>query len=195
MQELKDRIVKDGEIYPGDVLKVSSFLNHQLDTELLDHIGREIADIFFKSKITKILTIEASGIAIAMAVSRYINVPIIFAKKNKNKNMSQDVYSVEAFSYTKGATNLIQVEKRFISKDDSILIVDDFLAKGSALNALTGIVKESGANLVGCAIAIEKVYQGGGAELASKGVRIESLAKIKSMSVEDGIVFEDQEIN
>ena len=191
MQELKDRIVKDGEIYPGDVLKVSSFLNHQLDTELLDHIGREIADIFFKSKITKILTIEASGIAIAMAVSRYINVPIIFAKKNKNKNMSQDVYSVEAFSYTKGATNLIQVEKRFISKDDSILIVDDFLAKGSALNALTGIVKESGANLVGCAIAIEKVYQGGGAELASKGVRIESLAKIKSMSVEDGIVFED----
>lgn len=191
MQELKDRIVKDGEIYPGDVLKVSSFLNHQLDTELLDHIGREIAGIFSKSKITKILTIEASGIAIAMAVSRYINVPIIFAKKNKNKNMSQDVYSVEAFSYTKGATNLIQVEKRFISKDDSILIVDDFLAKGSALNALTGIVKESGANLVGCAIAIEKVYQGGGAELASKGVRIESLAKIKSMSVEDGIVFED----
>ncbi len=191
MQELKDRIVKDGEIYPGDILKVSSFLNHQLDTELLDHIGREIADIFSKSKITKILTIEASGIAIAMAVSRYINVPIIFAKKNKNKNMSQDVYSVEAFSYTKGATNLIQVEKRFISKDDSILIVDDFLAKGSALNALTGIVKESGAGLVGCAIAIEKVYQGGGAELASKGIRIESLAKIKSMSVEDGIVFED----
>ena len=191
MQELKDRIVKDGEIYPGDVLKVSSFLNHQLDTELLDHIGREIAGIFSKSKITKILTIEASGIAIAMAVSRYINVPIIFAKKNKNKNMSQDVYSIEAFSYTKGATNLIQVEKRFIFKDDSILIVDDFLAKGSALNALTGIVKESGSNLVGCAIAIEKVYQGGGAELASKGVRIESLAKIKSMSVEDGIVFED----
>ena len=191
MQELKDRIVKDGEIYPGDVLKVSSFLNHQLDTELLDHIGREIADIFSKSKITKILTIEASGIAIAMAVSRYINVPIIFAKKNKNKNMSQDVYTSEVVSFTKGTSTLISVEKRFIAKEDSILIVDDFLAKGSALNALTSIIKDSGADLVGCAIAIEKVYQGGGAELASKGVRIESLAKIKSMSVEDGIVFED----
>lgn len=191
MQELKDRIIKDGEIYPGDVLKVSSFLNHQLDTELLDHIGREIADIFSKSKITKLLTIEASGIAIAMGVSRYINVPIVFAKKNKNKNMSQDVYTAEVVSFTKGTSTQVSVEKRFLSKEDSVLIVDDFLAKGSALNALTAIVKESGANLVGCAIAIEKVYQGGGAEMAQKGIRVESLAKIKSMSVEDGIVFED----
>ena len=191
MQELKDRIIKDGEIYPGDVLKVSSFLNHQLDTELLDRIGREIADIFSKSKITKLLTIEASGIAIAMGVSRYINVPIVFAKKNKNKNMSQDVYTAEVVSFTKGTSTQVSVEKRFLSKEDSVLIVDDFLAKGSALNALTAIVKESGANLVGCAIAIEKVYQGGGAEMAQKGIRVESLAKIKSMSVEDGIVFED----
>lgn len=191
MQELKDRIIRDGEIYPGDVLKVSSFLNHQLDYELLDHIGKYIAELFSGEKITKILTVEASGIAIAMGVARYLNAPIVFAKKNKNKNLSSEVYSREVFSYTKGASNLIQIEKRFISKDDSILIVDDFLAKGSALTALADIVKESGAKLVGCAIAIEKAYQGGGKELREKGLRIESLAKIESMSVENGIVFED----
>ena len=191
MQELKERIVRDGEIYPGDVLKVSSFLNHQLDTELLDHIGKEIAELFSGDKITKIMTVEASGIAIAMAAARYINAPIVFAKKNKNKNLSADVYSREVFSYTKGASNLIQVEKRFIKSDDVILIIDDFLAKGSALNALTDMVKEVGAKLAGCAIAIEKAYQGGGDEIRAKGIRVESLAKIASMSVENGIVFAD----
>ena len=191
MQELKERIIKDGEIYPGDILKVSSFLNHQLDSELIDKIGKEIADNFSREKITKILTIEASGIAIAMAVARYIKVPIVYAKKNKNKNLSSDVYTAEAFSYTKGSINLIQVEKRFILKDDSILIVDDFLANGSALNALIGVVNEAGAQLVGCGVAIEKGYQGGGDEIRSRGIKVLSLAKIKSMSYEDGIVFED----
>ena len=191
MQELKERIIKDGEIYPGDILKVSSFLNHQLDSELIDKIGKEIADNFSREKITKILTIEASGIAIAMAVARYIKVPIVYAKKNKNKNLSADVYTTEAFSYTKGSTNLIQVEKRFITKEDSILIVDDFLANGSALNALIGVVNEAGAQLVGCGVAIEKGYQGGGDEIRSRGIKVLSLAKIKSMSYEDGIVFED----
>ena len=137
------------------------------------------------------MTVEASGIAIAMAAARYINAPIVFAKKNKNKNLSADVYSREVFSYTKGASNLIQVEKRFIKKDDVILIIDDFLAKGSALNALTDMVKESGAKLAGCAIAIEKAYQGGGDEIRARGIRVESLAKIESMSVENGIVFAD----
>ena len=137
------------------------------------------------------MTVEASGIAIAMAAARYINAPIVFAKKNKNKNLSADVYSREVFSYTKGASNLIQVEKRFIKADDVILIIDDFLAKGSALNALTDMVKESGAKLAGCAIAIEKAYQGGGDEIRAKGIRVESLAKIESMSVENGIVFAD----
>ncbi len=191
MKILEERILRDGKVRPGNILKVGGFLNHLIDHQLLDEIGKEISALFCGENITKILTIEASGIAIACAAAHYVNAPVLFAKKSKTINISNDCYHAEVYSYTHQVSKTIMVEKDFISKDDRVLIVDDFLANGAAIAGLMSIVEQAGATLVGCAVAIEKGFQGGGDELRQKGVKVESLAIIDSM--EDGkIVFRQQ---
>ncbi len=182
MHTLEERILKDGKVYPGNVLKVGSFLNHMIDEQLLDDMGKEISALFCEQNITKILTIEASGIAIACAVARYLKAPVLFAKKSKTSNISKDCYCADVVSYTHGNTNTIMVEKQYLASSDKVLIVDDFLAHGEALRGLISLIKQAGAQLVGCAIAIEKGFQGGGDALRAEGVRVESLAIVESMS-------------
>ena len=188
MNCLEARIVKDGVVKEGNVLKVDSFLNHQMDTELFNEMGKEWKKRFEGANITKILTIEASGIGIACIAAQYFNVPVVFAKKSKSLNLSADCYTAEVYSYTKATTKTVMISKRYISPEDNILIIDDFLANGSALRGLISIIDQAGASVGGIGIAIEKAYQGGGDDLRAKGYRIESLASIASMS-EDGIVF------
>ena len=188
MKILEERILRDGKVQTGNVLKVGGFLNHLIDYQLLDEIGKEISALFCGQKITKILTIEASGIAIACAATHYVCAPVLFAKKSKTANISKDVYSAEVKSYTHGNVNTIMVEKEFLNSSDRVLIVDDFLAHGEALRGLIALIGQAGATLVGCAIAIEKGFQKGGDELREQGVRIESLAIIESMS-DDGVTF------
>ena len=188
MKLLEEKILKDGAVYPGNILKVGGFLNHQIDINLLLEMGKEVKRLYEGEKITKILTVEASGIAIATAFGVVLNSKVLFAKKHASKNLAGDVYSASSHSYTHGNDYEMVVEKAFLSPEDKVLIVDDFLAVGGALNALINIVSQSGAELVGCAIAIEKAYQGGGDEIRKKGIRVESLAMIESM--EDGkIIF------
>lgn len=194
MEILKERIKKDGTVLPGNILKVGSFLNHQLDIELLDLMGKEMAKRFEHENITRILTIEASGIAVACAVAHYFlhkgkPVPVVFAKKNKTTNLSGDCFVSKVTSYTHGKDYEITVEKRFLNQDDNVLLVDDFLANGSALEGLVNLVALSKAHLTGAGIVIEKGFQEGGKALRKQGIRIESLAIIKSMSVENGVVF------
>ena len=167
---------------PGEVLKVGSFLNQQIDTALLTDIGNEIARLFGDSGVTKILTIESSGIAIAVAAGCAMGVPVVFAKKHASNNMSGDVYSSKVFSYTHQKTFEVVVAAEYLKPEDNILVVDDFLAKGGALGGLFDIIDKSGAKLAGAAIAIEKGFQGGGDALRAKGIRIESLAIIDSMT-------------
>lgn len=181
MNFLEERIVKDGVVKPGNVLKVDSFLNHQMDISLLNEIGREFHRRFADCPITKVLTIEASGIAIAAMTGYVFGCPLVFAKKSKSKNISNDLYSVEVESFTHGNTNTVVVSKEYLKKEDRVLIIDDFLATGAALVGLKKLVELSGATLVGAGIAIEKVFQGGGDLLRSQGLRIESLARIASM--------------
>lgn len=181
MKLLEERILKDGEIFPGNILKVSSFLNHQIDVSLMLEMGKEVQRLFKEDKPTKILTVEASGIAIATAIGAVMGLPVLFAKKHASKNLSGDVYSSPVHSYTHGNDYNMIVEKRFLNSDERILIVDDFLAVGGALNGLIDIVDQSGAHLCGCAIAIEKAFQGGGDRLRADGYKIESLAVIEKM--------------
>ncbi|MBR7163996.1 MAG: xanthine phosphoribosyltransferase [Clostridia bacterium] len=188
MQILKDRIKKDGKIREGNVLKVDSFLNHQMDIALFAQIGQELKRRFADETITKILTIEASGIGIACIVAQYFEVPVVFAKKNKTKNIAGDVYTSSVESYTHGRSYDIMVSKEFLSADDNVLIIDDFLANGSALLGLAALVEHAGARLVGAGIVIEKGFQPGGQMLREKGLRIESLAIVDAMGP-DGIVF------
>lgn len=188
MQILKDRILKDGKVKPGNVLKVDSFLNHQMDIDLLEKIGDEFKKRFAESKINKILTIEASGIGIACMAARSFNVPMVFAKKNQTKNIAGEVYTSRVQSYTHGRVYDIIVSKEFLGKDDRVLIIDDFLANGCALDGLLDIVNKSGATVEGIGIVIEKYFQGGGDRIRSQGVRVESLAKIKSMT-DDSLEF------
>lgn len=190
MKYLKERILQDGKIFPGEVLKVSSFLNHQIDNDLLDQIGNYVSNLFANEKITKIMTIEASGIAIACYVARYLRTPVLFAKKEKTSNVSDNVYSAQVVSYTHKKTSTIVVDKEFLTKDDKVLLVDDFLARGEALRGLISLIDQAQATLVGCAIAIEKGYQGGGDQLRAQGVRVESLAIIDSMTA-DSITFRE----
>ena len=190
MKLLEDRIRKDGRILPGDVLKVDSFLNHQIDVALIAECGKEWYRLFKDEGITKILTIEASGIGIACVVAQFFGVPVVFAKKSKSSNIGNDFYSTKVTSYTHGQTYDVIVSKKYISKEDKVLIIDDFLANGSALKALITIAESAGATVAGAGVAIEKVYQNGGNEIRSRGYRIEALAKVASMSMEDGIVFE-----
>jgi len=194
MQLLKARIRKDGKIKAGNVLKVDSFLNHQMDIALFQEIGRELKRRFADVEINKILTIEASGIGIACVVAESFGVPVVFAKKTKTKNIAGDVYTSQVESFTHGRVYDIIVSKEFLGKGDKVLLIDDFLANGKALEGLAQLVKDSGAELVGAGIVIEKGFQVGGDAIRSQGIRLESLAIVESMDEETGmIVFRDEE--
>ena len=184
MNCVEERILKDGIVKTGNVLKVDSFLNHQIDVVLLDEIAQEFLRRFAGNTITKVLTIEASGIAIACAVARLLGVPVVFAKKSKSVNLDGESYVAEVESFTHKKTNHVIVSKKYLNEEDHVLIVDDFLANGCALRGLIQIVEQAGATVVGCTTAIEKGYQGGGDGLRKEGVKVESLAIVESM--EDG---------
>lgn len=182
MELLKQRILKDGTVRPGNILKVDSFLNHQMDISLINEIGKEFYRLFGSENITKILTIEASGIGIACITAQYFNVPVVFAKKSRTKNLDSDLYSTEIASFTHGNISHVIVSKKYITSDDRVLLIDDFLANGCALLGLIDIVKQAGAEVVGAGIAIEKGFQEGGKKIREAGIRLESLAIIESMS-------------
>ena len=181
MELLKERIRKDGKIKEGNVLKVDSFLNHQMDVELFHKIGEEFKRRFAEEEINKILTIEASGIGIACVVAEVFHVPVVFAKKTQTKNIAGDVYTTKVESFTHGRIYDIIVAKEFLGKGDKVLIIDDFLANGKALEGLAELVKLSGAEFVGAGIVIEKGFQVGGNVIRSKGIHLESLAIVDSM--------------
>ncbi len=191
MQLLKERILKDGKVRSGNVLKVDSFLNHQLDIQLFGEIGKEFKRRFEDQTVTKILTIEASGIGIACIAAQYFNVPVVFAKKNQTKNIAGDVYTSKVESFTHGRVYDIIVSKDFLKPEDKILIIDDFLANGAALIGLINLIKDAGATLVGAGIVIEKGFQEGGKLVRDSGVRVESLAIIEAMDENTGIIFRD----
>ena len=182
MQLLKERILKDGVVKPGNVLKVDSFLNHQMDIDLINEIGKEFRRRFPSDKITKILTIEASGIGIACIVAQYFNVPVVFAKKAQSINIDGDVYSTKIESFTHKRTYDVILSKKFLTEDDHVLILDDFLANGCALLGLIDIVQEAGATIEGAGIVIEKGMQDGGKQIREKGIHLESLATVESMT-------------
>ncbi len=191
MELLKERIRKDGKIRGTDVLKVDRFLNHQMDVKLFAEMGKEFKRRFDGCEINKILTIEASGIGIACVVAQEFECPVIFAKKNQTKNIAGDVYTSKVESFTHGRVYDIIVSKEFLGPEDKVLIIDDFLANGAALQGLIALVKDAGAEVVGAGIAIEKAFQPGGDMLRAQGVRIESLARVKSMSEAHGVEFVD----
>lgn len=194
MQLLKARIRKDGKIKAGNVLKVDSFLNHQMDIALFQEIGREFKRRFADVEINKILTIEASGIGIACVVAESFGVPVLFAKKTKTKNIAGDVYTSQVESFTHGRVYDIIVSREFLGKGDKVLLIDDFLANGKALEGLAQLVKDSGAELVGAGVVIEKGFQVGGDVIRSQGIRLESLTIVESMDEETGtIVFRGEE--
>ena len=193
MNFLEERILQDGVVKPGNVLKVDSFLNHRIDVALVDEMAREFKRRFADRPITKVLTIEASGIAIACAVAREFGVPMVFAKKSKSVNLDGDMYVAEVESFTHKKTNKVVVAKKYISPDDHVLIVDDFLANGCALQGLISIVDSAEATVEGLGIAIEKGFQEGGYRLRNLGYHLESLAIVESMDAETGeIVFRQQ---
>jgi len=190
VQLLKERIIKDGQLFPGNILKVDSFLNYQVDISLLNEIGLEFKRRFADCDINKILTIEASGIGIACIVAQYFDCPVVFAKKSKSINISNDFYQSDVMSYTHGNLNHVIVSKDFIGSGDKVLVIDDFLAHGCALRGLIDIIESSGAELKGCGIVIEKGFQSGGDDLRNRGIKVESLAIVESMNAENGeIVF------
>lgn len=190
MKLLEQRILRDGKVKPGGILKVDSFLNHQLDPMLMHEMAKELHRLFDGEGVNKILTIEASGIALAIMTGLEFNCPVVFAKKSKSKNISDSVYSAEVESFTHGNTNTVFVSKEYLSPSDRILITDDFLATGAALIGLCAIAEQAGATVVGAGIAIEKAFQGGGDIMRREGMRVESLARIASMS-DDGLTFCD----
>ncbi len=179
MLALEERILRDGVLKSGGILKVDSFLNHQMDIDFINEIGREFYRLFQKEKITKILTIEASGIGIACITAQYFHVPVVFAKKVQSKNLDGDVYTTTVHSYTHGKDYTIRVSKKFITADDRVLLIDDFLANGKAIIGLLDILQQAGASVVGAGICIEKGFQDGGAYLRSTGLRVESLAVVE----------------
>ena len=189
MKLLEEKILKDGVVLPGHILKVNSFLNHQIDVCFLSQLGKYVAKLFKDEGINKIVTVEASGIAIAAAFAIELEVPMVFAKKSSAKNLSGDVLTKTVHSYTHNKDYDIVIEKRFLGSGDRVLIVDDFLANGAALTGLIEMVKDSGAELVACVPAIEKGFQGGGDTLREKGYRIESLAIVETMDDEGNITF------
>ena len=195
MNFLEERILKDGTVKEGNVLQVDNFLNHPMDPALLDRIGEEFYRRFKDKKITKVLTIEASGIAIAYAVARCFGVPMVFAKKAKSINIDGDMYTAEVESFTHKNKNQVIVSKKFLTKDDKLLIIDDFLANGCALQGLISISETAGATVEGIGIVIEKGFQYGGRSIRNLGYQLESLAIVESMDARTGtVVFREQEL-
>ena len=194
MKILKERILKDGVVKPGNILKVDSFLNHQMDVVLMEQIGQEFYRRFSNLPITKVLTIETSGIAVAYPVARAFGVPMVFAKKTKSVNMDGELYVAEIQSYTKKDNNLVIVSKKFLSPEDNVLIVDDFLANGCALQGLISIVESAEATVAGLGIVVEKGFQEGGQRIRNLGYRLESLAIVDTMDHKTGtITFREEE--
>ena len=188
MELLEQRIAEQGKVIGSDIIKVDMFLNHQIDPQLLYEMALEFKRLYDGTGINKILTIEASGIAMAAMTGYVFSCPLVFAKKSKTKNISNNVYSVEVASFTHGNTNTVVVSREYLSDKDRVLIVDDFLATGAALVGLKALVEQAGGVVVGAGIAVEKVFQGGGDMLRSQGMRVESLAKIASMD-DHGLKF------
>ena len=181
MELLKQRILKDGKVIGDDILKVDSFLNHQIDTALLFEIGKEFHRLFKDQNINKILTIEASGIGIACAAAQFFAVPVVFAKKGNHKNLSDSKYSTKVYSFTKDVYYDVTVDKEYLKSDDRVLIIDDFLANGNAALGLIDLVKQSGGTVEGVGIVIEKGFQEGGKIIRNMGIRLESLAIVKQL--------------
>lgn len=192
MKALEERILKDGQVRPGNILKVDNFLNHQIDIQFMNEIGKEFKRVFAEKNVTKIMTIEASGIAIAAITAQYFNVPVVFAKKAQSINLDGSLYTTKVKSYTHQKTYDVILSKKFLSPDDHVLIVDDFLANGCAVEGLIDIIQTAGATLEGVGIVIEKGFQVGGKELRARGIDVRSLAIIESMS-DDSLVFRPQE--
>ena len=192
MKALEERILKDGQVRPGNILKVDNFLNHQIDIQFMNEIGKEFKRVFAEKNVTKIMTIEASGIAIAAITAQYFNVPVVFAKKAQSINLDGSLYTTKVKSYTHQKTYDVILSKKFLSPDDHVLIVDDFLANGCAVEGLIDIIQTAGATLEGVGIVIEKGFQVGGKELRARGINVRSLAIIESMS-DDSLEFRPQE--
>ncbi len=193
MNFLEERVIKDGVVKEGNILKVDSFLNHQMDIQLLNQIGEEFKKRFSNKKINKILTIEASGIGIACAVAMHFNVPVLFAKKSKSLNIDAEVYTTSVESFTHKCTNHVMVSKQFLTEADNVLIIDDFLANGCALKGLIDVCHQAGARVEGIGIVVEKGFQGGGDAIRKMGYQVESLAIIENMSDENKqIIFREQ---
>ena len=189
MKLLEERIRRDGQVLEdGAVLKLDSFLNHQMDVGLFNEMGKEFFRFFGQENVTKILTIEASGIGIACIAGQYFDVPVLFAKKGKSRNIDPEVYSATVASFTREGVNEVMVSKRYLQAEDRVLIIDDFLSNGSALDGLISIVEQAGATVVGAGVCVEKAFQTGGVRIRGKGIRVEALARIAVMS-EDGIEF------
>ena len=182
MKELEEKIRQFGTVLPGNVLKVDAFLNHQVDPVLMQHIGQEFAVRFKDAKITKVWTVESSGIAPAVMTGLALGVPVIFARKHKSLTLNSGMYTADVYSYTKKTTNRISISKRYVDKTDRVLLIDDFLANGQAVEGMLQIADQAGVEVVGAGIVIEKSFQPVSAELAAKGVRVESLAKVSSLA-------------
>ena len=189
MELLEQRIRQDGKVKGDSILKVDSFLNHQMDIELFSQMGQEFYRLFGSCGVNKILTIEASGIGMACVAAQYFHCPVVFAKKSMSSNISDHVYSAPVKSFTHGNQYNAIVSREYLHPEDRVLVIDDFLAMGEALRGLFSLVKQSGAVLVGAGIAVEKAFQPGGAQLRSEGYRIESLARVAAMSEKDGVTF------
>ena len=188
MNLLQEKIIKEGVIKPGNVLKVDSFLNHQIDVPFISELGKEFKTLFAGKKVDKILTIEASGISIACLTAIYFGVPVLFAKKSAGSNMDKDMYETEVHSYTHNKTNHVVASKKYLSRGEHILIMDDFLANGKALKGLIELCHEAGATVEGIGIAVEKGFQGGGDQLREEGYDVDSLAIVESMDPENGTI-------
>ena len=181
MRELEEKIREYGTVLPGNVLKVDAFLNHHVDPQLMLHVGQEFAKLFADEGVTKIWTVESSGIAPAVMTGLAMNVPVIFARKHKSLTLNQNMYVADVYSYTKKTTNRISISKKYVSPDDKILMIDDFLANGQAVEGMLEIADQAGVDVAGAGIVIEKSFQPGAKELRDRGVRLESLARIKSL--------------
>lgn len=192
MKALEEKILRDGQVRPGNILKVDSFLNHQMDIEFINEIGKEFHRLFGDRPINKILTIEASGIGIACIAAQYFGVPVVFAKKAQSVNLDGSLYTTQVESFTHKRTYDVILSKKFLTADDHVLVIDDFLANGCAVNGLLDIIESAGATLEGVGIVIEKGFQDGGKELRARGVDVKSLAIIKSMT-DDSIEFAEQD--
>lgn len=192
MKLLEERIKEDGQVRPGNILKVDSFLNHQLDVALLEQLGKEFYEKFKDKNITRILTIEASGIALACLTAQYFKVPVVFAKKAKSKNLDGELYTSTVHSYTYGKDFTVTLSKKFLSKEDTVLLIDDFLAVGKAMRGLIDICNQAEAEIAGIGIAIEKGFQSGGKELRESGYDVYSLAIVDEMNDEGMIYFKEQ---